>query len=107
MKYDKYQEAKEILKLYDYSTKLELSEGHRNDITDNISVAQFMQMKEICLELLDKATPKKPKTNSTFKMPIGNYVTTYHCPTCNVKFQSKTHHCPCGQALDWSEHEIR
>lgn len=98
---NKYQEAKEILELYDYSTKLELSEGFRNGITENISVSQFMQMKEICLELLDKATPTKP---------IGdlNSVPHYRCPNCNsaVKvFDDSEIHERCGycnQAIDWS-----
>lgn len=51
----KYKEAKEILEKYDYSTKLELSEGIRNNVTDDITVEQFFMMKKTCIELLDKA----------------------------------------------------
>lgn len=26
-----------------------------------------------------------------------------HCPLCNEKLEFQEHHCPCGQALDWSD----
>ena len=58
---NKYKEVKETLEKYDYSTKLELSEGIRNNITSDITVEQFFMMKETCIELLDKATPRNLK----------------------------------------------
>lgn len=48
------QKAIEILNLYEYSTKLELSEGYRNNVTDKISVEDFMQMKGLATKALEK-----------------------------------------------------
>lgn len=31
------------------------------------------------------------------------YAYDYHCPQCDAKVNGEKHHCPCGQALDWSE----
>lgn len=42
-----------ILNAYEYSTKLELSEGVSNDITSHITVADFMEMKAIAIEALE------------------------------------------------------
>lgn len=30
------------------------------------------------------------------------YAYDYHCPQCDAKVNSEKHHCPCGQALNWS-----
>ena len=96
----KYQEAKEILKLYDYSTKLELSEGVKNDITENISVTQFMQMKKICLEVLDKATPMKVEEPYKIK---GEGLPVSECPNCTAFIRGGNYCGHCGQAIDWME----
>jgi len=95
---NKYQEAKRIMKLYDYSTRLELSEEINNNVLDNLSVKDFMYMKEIVLELLDRAIPKKPEQEDD----------DFYCPNCKLLTESsyfiKESYCThCGQALDWSK----
>lgn len=56
--------------------------------------------KSVLQELVDKATPKKPKGISiSYEGKLGN------CPFCNrlVRLKdSKPNVCLCGQALDWS-----
>lgn len=57
--------------------------------------------KSVLQELVDKATPKKPKGMSiSHEGKLGN------CPYCNRLVRnndSKPHVCLCGQALDWSD----
>lgn len=62
-------------------------------------------------EALEKQIPKKV----VHKNPICFARTTdgqefnvyeYYCPLCDTKLRSAIdHHCPCGQALDWSDTE--
>lgn len=104
-KMNKYQEAKEILEKYDYSTKLELSEGIRNNITSGITVEQFFMMKKTCIELLDKATPMKP-ISRILKLFRGQCLA---CPNCKSSLRMEAYHINpkycwnCGQHLDWRE----
>ena len=47
------------------------------------------------LELVDRATPKKPELL---------YPQVYECPVCNDSLLRSNLYCPsCGQALDWSK----
>lgn len=103
---NKYQEAKEILEKYDYSTKLELSEGIRNNITSGITVEQFFMMKKTCIELLDKATPKETVFD------LENYMFYGLCPSCksqkvaDYEYDIVYNNCSyCGQKLSWDNHE--
>lgn len=57
---------------------------------------------------LAKQIPKKPiKKNPLCYAKTNNkqeyYTYDYYCPICNEKLELQEHHCPCGQALDWSD----
>lgn len=58
---------------------------------------------DVLPELVDKATPKKPKGISiTHDGRVGN------CPNCNKLVREcdyKADICECGQALDWSDED--
>ena len=96
---NKYKEAKETLEKYDYSTKLELSEGIRNNITSGITVEQFFMMKKTCIELLDKAKPKKARADS-----VGCYCgnCAYRLGDNNGWTQATVKYCGnCGHKIEW------
>ena len=55
-------------------------------------------------ELVDKATPKKPKNWKAEKRISGKV--EFNCPVCNRLYTDRINYCSsCGQALDWSEDE--
>lgn len=61
-------------------------------------------------EALEKQIPKKPVKKNPIcynKTKDGKeyYAYDYHCPVCDKKLKLQEHHCPCGQALDWSDTE--
>lgn len=84
------EEAIEHLKK-NYLTMLDNKEFYKEKHIESIGIA---------IKALEKQIPKKP---------IKNYamVNLYYCPTCSAWFtgRSKTHHCVCGQTLDWGEEE--
>lgn len=62
--------------------------------------------------LKEKATPKKPIYEDFEENEIGEMIPNIaKCPTCGCEFafgkwnEIDSHHCICGQALDWSEKE--
>lgn len=60
------------------------------------------------VEALEKQIPKKPLKKNPIcyertKTGQKYYAYDYHCPMCYTKVNKEPHHCPCGQALDWSE----
>ena len=103
----KYKGAKETLEKYDYSTKLELSEGIRNNITSGITVEQFFMMKETCIELLDKATPMKPLYKIPEQKRRKDGEELAHCPVCEWQLNWKygCQNNKCRQCIDWSDEE--
>lgn len=59
---------------------------------------------------LEKQIPQKPVKKNPIcynKTKDGQeyYAYDYHCPVCDKKLKLQEHHCPCGQALDWSDTE--
>lgn len=59
---------------------------------------------------LEKQIPKKPIKKNPIcyeKTKDGpeSYAYEYFCPMCDTKVNKEPHHCPCGQALDWSDTE--
>jgi len=60
-------------------------------------------------ELVDKATPKKPKRDRLYyNCCDGECDKTfiYYCSVCNVGSVEDMKYCPdCGQALDWSDED--
>lgn len=96
---NKYQEGLNKIKLdigYNYGLY-----GIPNTITKDFSTLQ---------ELVDKATPKKPKNiyiglltdcDDEFNISYGK---KGYCPCCNEGQTEWDRYCnKCGQALDWSE----
>ena len=93
-------EAIEILNRYDYSTRLELSEGLKNRICDSITVDEFFKMKELATKSMQKQVPEKPYYLQYGADPkIGNW---NHGMACICQYKEK--HCSnCGKKLDWSD----
>lgn len=65
---------------------------------------------KMACKALEKQIPKKPIEKNPIcyiKSRDGEevYAYDYHCPLCNARVNGEKHHCPCGQALDWSETE--
>lgn len=63
---------------------------------------------EVLQELVDKATPKKPKIrafNEAEPWDCADYLVEREaCPLCGRKLLDKDPYCYiCGQAIDWSE----
>ena len=55
----------------------------------------------ILQELVDKATPKKPK-----RIIAWDKTNFYYCHECNVDvYIGMKYCCECGQALDWSDED--
>ena len=53
-------------------------------------------------ELVEKATPKKPKNWKAERRPNGKV--EFNCPVCNRLYTERVNFCSsCGQAIDWSE----
>ena len=94
------EEAIEILKKYEYSTKLELSEGIRNRVCKDVTVDDFMNMKTVAMRSLEKDVAKEP-------LPVNERVGEYYnyiCPNDECgKFVDEELHCcdKCGQKLKW------
>jgi hypothetical protein len=64
----------------------------------------------LACQALEKQIPKKPAKKNPIcyeKTKEGQkyYAYEYHCPMCDTKVNKEPHHCPCGQALDWSDTE--
>lgn len=53
-------------------------------------------------ELVERATPKKPKNWKAERRPNG--AVEFNCPVCNRLYTERVNFCSsCGQAIDWSE----
>ena len=70
--------------------------------------------RKLYAELAINALKKQIPTNPVKKNPIvyqldkdghEEYAYDYHCPMCDKKIKLWEHHCPCGQAIDWSDTE--
>jgi hypothetical protein len=61
-------------------------------------------------EALKKQIPKKPIKRNPIIYRITKdgqktYAYQHFCPLCDTKLKFTDHHCPCGQAIDWSDAE--
>lgn len=76
------------------------------NILDTIpTISEQVDALEMAIEALEKQIPKKPIFVYTVNMkaldePIQTDV--WHCPTCGLTYNTKEHHCICGQKIDWS-----
>jgi hypothetical protein len=62
------------------------------------------------IDALEKQIPtivvkKNPICYSKSKDGEELYAYEYYCPKCDKRVYPEEHHCPCGQALAWSESE--
>ena len=74
----------------------------------SITKDDMIACREKCHEALEKQIPKEPIIweYKTPESPIPNDAWGYECPCCgNQDIDYPEHHCPCGQALDWSDLE--
>lgn len=57
---------------------------------------------DVLQEIVDKATPKKPKNWKAERRLNG--AVEFNCPVCNRLYTECVNFCEsCGQALDWRE----
>ncbi|BET21288.1 hypothetical protein [Solobacterium moorei] len=55
-------------------------------------------------ELVDKATPKKPKNWKAERRLNG--AVEFNCPVCNRLYTERVNFCAsCGQAIDWGTYK--
>lgn len=66
---------------------------------------------DIAKEAIEKQIPKKPEYEADGYDENGELIyDTAYCPECHHEFEYDVNdwgveHCPCGQALDWSDDE--
>ena len=72
---------------------------------------QILINKEKVFEIFDKSKAKKPIYEDFDENEIGEMIPNIaKCPTCGCEFafgkwnEIDSHHCICGQSLDWSKH---
>lgn len=90
---NKYQEALGFL-------KESVCENYfRKQVQTHEERVTIFKSSEYLQELVDKATPKKPKNWTVRYRGIE-----FNCPVCNRLYTERVNFCAsCGQALDWSE----
>ena len=66
---------------------------------------QYKYDSRAILELVDKATPKKPTVHCSGYFSGIPIYDEYSCPSCGARVDDTEHHCKCGQALDWGDEE--
>lgn len=91
----KYEEALEII------TNAIQRDGMTIEQDKALSIAQ---------KAIDNLIPKKPVKSNPIcyaKTKDGKelHAYTYRCTVCYANVKIGTHHCSCGQALDWSDVE--
>lgn len=82
----------------------------REIISENEHLTVVNLNEKAIVEALEKQMPKKPIKKNPIcyeKTKDGqeSYAYEYFCPMCDTKVNKEPHHCPCGQALDWSDSE--
>ena len=89
---NKYQEALSNIRYY-YAQSQKYKKLQKYNATRQLETLQ---------ELVDKATPKKPKNWKAERRLNG--AVEFNCPVCNRIYNERVNFCSsCGQALDWSE----
>lgn len=94
-------EAIELIKKVAFSVENEIEE---------IKASKFITALKTAISALEKQIPKKPIKKNPIcyektKDGIEHFAYDYFCPDCNKQIKATEHHCPCGQALDWSDTE--
>lgn len=94
---NKYQEALDYL-----AVSLQMFDETVDDKTyrDELDAKREIARKAL-QELVDKATPKKPKNWKAERRLNG--AVEFNCPVCNRLYNERVNFCAsCGQAIDWS-----
>lgn len=90
---NKYQESLGFLKESAYENYL------RHYVQTSKEKVTLFKSSEALQELVDKATPKKPKNWTVRYRGIE-----FNCPVCNRLYTERVNFCSsCGQAIDWGE----
>ena len=91
---NKYQEALGFLKESARENYFRQQVQTREERVTIFKSSEYLQ------ELVDKATPKKPKN---WKVGINRRI-EFNCPVCNRLYTERVNFCSsCGQALDWGK----
>ena len=69
---------------------------------------EMREVRDTAINALEKQIPKKPikKNPICYEKTVDGqetYAYDCYCPTCDTNVNDEKHHCPCGQALDWSD----
>lgn len=92
---NKYQEALE------YLTEEAYSNYFRKYVQTSKEKVFLFKSAEALQELVNKATPKKPKNWKAERRVNGKV--EFNCPVCNRIYNERVNFCAsCGQAIDWS-----
>ena len=95
---NEYQEALGFLKESAYENYL------RHYVQTSEEKVTLFKSSEYLQELVDRATPKKPK-NWTAERRLNGKV-EFNCPLCNRIYNERVNFCAsCGQAIDWGNVE--
>lgn len=86
------QSCKEKIKHHYEHTRNKVSNAIRNEYTKIAALEKQIPQKPI---------KKNPICYSRTKDGVYSYAYDCYCPNCGVNVNKETHHCPCGQALDW------
>lgn len=112
---NKYQEA--FNHIVDYGVEVEYFNKQADKPEEESTimiVSKALDKLETCIELLEKATPKKVK-HIMNNVIYGDHHSTGYCPNCNtyldipsevwyhVLAETDYFSCGCGQKLDWSD----
>ena len=96
---------KEYLKdIPEYIEALEMAIEALEEVEQYRALGTVEELKEA----KEKQIPKKPvkKNPICYSKTIQgeeHYAYDFHCVQCGAKINGEGHHCPCGQAVDWSE----
>ena len=92
------------MKLQDWEMALSVLEDlETQQITPHIMIGISFAKEAVKRQMPTKLVKKNPICCSKSKDGEERYDYDYHCPNCDAKVNRERHHCPCGQALDWSE----
>lgn len=74
-----------------------------SEMTKETDMACAIAQKALAKQIPEKPVKKNPICYEKTKDRQEYYIYDYHCPICDKKIELQEHHCPCGQALDWSD----
>lgn len=91
---NKYQDALGFLKESAYENYL------RHYVQTSEEKVTLFKSSEYLQELVDRATPKKPKNWKAERRLNGKV--EFNCPVCNRIYNERVNFCAsCGQAINW------